>query len=129
MGSREDLEERLVRNFAARTGIGFGRLMQLGGKLWREMLVAKGYPAGGEFTVGPCAAEMVDCVCVGTTAGTEAEADESGAFRGCEWCCCTRRVTKRVRSAQQAQPLAEVVGIRCECGRDHFLPGKEGSRG
>jgi hypothetical protein len=96
-----DREKQRVREFAQETGIGFGRLMQLGQQLWAEHLANCGYPTGGEFTVGPCAAELVDCQCVGRTARTEAELDNGGGFRGCDWCCCTRRVTKHVREMQE----------------------------
>lgn len=104
-------EEQAVRDYAERSGIGFGRLMQLGQKLWREHLLASGYPAGGEFTIGPCAAEMVPCQCV----ELGDVVDPNGAFRGCDWCCCTRLVTKHVRSIQvEGQALRLLLREACD---------------
>ena len=38
---------------------GYGALMQSAGKLWRQSLIDKGYPGGGELSVGPCVAMLV----------------------------------------------------------------------
>lgn len=89
-------EERLARELGER--IGFGRMMHLGQKLWRDDLIAKGLPGGGEFSMGPCVAFMVRCQCV-----EEANPDVD-ANGHCEWCCGSRAVTERVRAAQKASP-------------------------
>ncbi len=75
-------EESAVRELGDR--IGYGRLMQLGEKLWREKLKPLGLE-GGEHTTGPCATFMVPC--------PHPERDKNGH---CEWCCGAGRVTRRV---------------------------------
>ena len=70
---------------------GYGALMQSAGKLWRQSLIDKGYPGGGELSVGPCVAMLVPC--------PHLEKDADGH---CEWCCGSGRVTKRVIEAQIA---------------------------
>jgi hypothetical protein len=80
-------EEQLVRQLGDR--IGYGRLMQLAEEQWRAVLVDSGLE-GGEFSVGPCAAELVPCPC------PPADADHAGH---CPWCCGVGRVTKRVFEA------------------------------
>lgn len=37
---------------------GFGAMMNAASRIWRVVLKADGYPAGGEFTVGPCRATV-----------------------------------------------------------------------
>lgn len=95
MRKREELEEQVVHDLARRFEIGFGRLMQIGEKLWREHLIRIGCPPGGEFTIGPCAAFMVRCQCVEESAP---ELDENGH---CDWCCGAQIVTKYVREVQK----------------------------
>jgi hypothetical protein len=63
--------------------VGFGRIMQLCQKLWREHLIEQGYPAGGEFVYGPCAVFMVEC--------PHPVKDENGH---CEICCGSGQITK-----------------------------------
>lgn len=64
--------------------IGWGNVMHLAERCWREYLQASGAPAGGEHTTGPCAIFMVPCPCARTG-------------ESCDWCCGARRVTQRVR--------------------------------
>lgn len=42
--------------------IGFGRLMDLASKCWRESLAQIGFE-GGEFVTGPCRSGTVPCIC------------------------------------------------------------------
>ncbi len=72
--------------------IGFGRVMQLASKLWGEYLVERfgEKHRGGQHSVGPCAASLVECGCV-----------EREHPRGCDWCGGVRQVTRRVRQAQE----------------------------
>jgi len=74
--------------------IGYGRIMHLCEELWRESLLQKDLPPGGEFTIGPCAAAMVPCGC------------ETPAY--CDWCCGTRKLTKHVKIVKD-----RVQGIKC----------------
>ncbi len=69
--------------------MGFGAMMHLAEEVWRARLVEQGYPPGGEFAVGPCAAMMVECPC------PDKERDRNGH---CEVCCGSKRITKRVAS-------------------------------
>lgn len=92
--------------------IGFGRMMQLGQKLWREQLIAQGLNGGGEFSIGPCVAFMVRCQCV------EEERPEFDSNGHCEWCCGSHQVTERVRQAQKASrpsALPPDDESRCAC--------------
>ena len=75
--------------------IGYGRVMQLCERLWRDRLIAEGLPGGGEYTTGPCAAFMVRCQCIEEA---EPELDSNGH---CDWCCGAQRVTEKVRQAQR----------------------------
>lgn len=84
-------EERLVRELG--DAIGYGRVMQLAERFWREKLVADGIPAGGEMTVGPRAGSLVPCPC-------QRRSDCTRANR-CAWCCGVGRVTERVARAMQ----------------------------
>lgn len=79
-------ERRVVMNLGL--DIGFGRLMQLAERCWREWAATRGLE-GSEHTTGPCAALMVPCPC--------------GAPVKCAWCCGSGRVTKRVREAVLAE--------------------------
>lgn len=88
-------EAKAVREIGER--IGYGRIMQLAEKLWREKLIEQGHP-GGEHTTGPCAAFMLPCPC------PESGRDAAGH---CEWCSGTRRVTQRVRTAILAFDLTD----------------------
>jgi hypothetical protein len=83
-GALRDLgaEEVAVRDLGER--IGYGRMMELAEQEWRTKLAGTGYPSGGEFSVGPCAADLVSCPC---------------PANGCDWCCGTKRVTKKVLEA------------------------------
>lgn len=80
-----DEEENAVRQIGDL--IGYGRVMQLAEQIWRKKLEPKGF-AGGELTVGPCAAMMVPC--------PHSEFDQNGH---CVWCCGSGRVTERVLQA------------------------------
>lgn len=92
MGLREEHEEQFVKWFTDQhLGGGYGRLMQIGQKLWRDHLLKIGTPTGGEFSIGPCVAMLVDCQCAEEV---EPELDSNGH---CEWCCGTKKVTERVR--------------------------------
>jgi hypothetical protein len=77
---------RLVRDLGER--IGYGNMMHRAERAWREMLAGRDYPTGGEFSVGPCAAELVQCP----------HPDAPGPV-SCGWCCASGRVTKRVLEA------------------------------
>ncbi len=81
-----DLETQMVRTIGDR--IGYGRMMQLGEKLWRESL---GDLAGGEHSVGPCVALLVSCPHPGVEMAGH-----------CDWCCGSGRITKRVFAAIEA---------------------------
>ena len=83
-------EERLVRELG--DAIGYGRVMQLAERFWREKRMAEGIP-GGELTVGPCAGSLVPCPC-------QRRGDCTRANR-CAWCCGTGRVTGRVVKAMR----------------------------
>lgn len=74
----EDAARRLGRR------IGYGRMMQLGEQLWREVLAVDGLE-GAEHSTGPCVSFLVPCPC-------------RSASR-CDWCCGAGRVTKRVAEA------------------------------
>lgn len=83
---QEDIRNKeMVRELGAR--IGFGATMQYASECWGENLSQDGYPSGGQFVLGPCAAMTVDCESVQHRKGH------------CEWCCGTRRVTARVAQA------------------------------
>ena len=75
------LEENMVREMG--NLIGFGYTMQLCEKIWNKMI------PGGALSVGPCVYFLVPC--------PHPEGDHRLA--GCEWCCGSGRVTKRVREA------------------------------
>ena len=81
-----DTEEQLVRELGER--IGHGRLMHVAEHLWREKARSSGLQ-GTELTIGPRGRDLVPCPC------------SEGAVRhcGCDWCCGTTRVTKRVTAA------------------------------
>lgn len=66
--------------------VGYGFLMHTAEEIWREKAVASG-TAGGELTIGPCAALMRPCLC--------------RAPSKCDWCCGTGRVTERVLQAMK----------------------------
>lgn len=85
----DSTEERAVAALGYQ--IGFGRMMQLCEKLWRERALASGHP-GSEHTTGPCATFMVACDC-----------PPSGLDRNghCEWCCGCGRVTRLVGELQR----------------------------
>ncbi len=85
--TREQQEEAYVKVMGEK--IGFGRMMQLGEKLWREHLGPLGI-AGGEHSVGPCVALLVQC--------PHPDVEDATAG-GCDWCCGSGRVTKRVLDA------------------------------
>lgn len=38
--------------------VGFGAMMSSASRIWRERLVSKGYPAGGEFVGSPCRSDV-----------------------------------------------------------------------
>ena len=88
MLDQNEEEELLVGRLG--DSIGYGRVMQLCERLWREKLVSRGLRGGGEQTVGPCAAFMVPCPCPASGR------DEAGH---CTWCCGAGRVTERVARA------------------------------
>jgi hypothetical protein len=81
-------EEKAARLLGER--IGFGRMMQLGEKLWRESL---GDLRGGEFSIGPSVAVLVPC-------------PHPDKTEHCDWCCGSGRVTKRVLAAMDRRPPA-----------------------
>jgi plasmid stability protein len=95
MPMTDDQEERAAQLLGER--IGYGRMMQLGEKLWREKLATHtiGDLRGGEFSVGPCVAMLVPCPCPEKTAGKTEH---------CDWCCGSGRVTKRVLAAMTVPP-------------------------
>lgn len=65
--------------------IGYGRMMQLAQKIWRQSLVTQGLE-GGEFAYGPCVALTVPCGCKG----------------GCDWCEGSMWLTKKVKKLKDA---------------------------
>jgi hypothetical protein len=69
--------------------IGYGRIMQLAQELWRNKLALEGM-AGGELTVGPCAAMMVPCI--------HPVVDSNGH---CKVCCGSGSVTKWIATLTQ----------------------------
>lgn len=77
--------KELVRRLGA--DIGYGNMMVLARDCWRESLAAKGYPLGGEHSVGPCIACTVPCDC---------------PDRRCDWCCGSGWLTERVKEAKAA---------------------------
>ncbi|MCW2194978.1 hypothetical protein AB7M45_007751 [Bradyrhizobium elkanii] len=85
-------EEQAVRELGER--IGFGRMMQLGERLWRENLGRHevGDLRGGEFSVGPAVASLVPC--------PHPDQVDDGH---CVWCCGSGRVTKRVLASMQVK--------------------------
>lgn len=64
--------------------IGFGNMMHLTSKCWRESLQKIGL-AGGEFVSGPCKSQVVSCIC---------KSDERGY---CKLCCGCGWLTKEVK--------------------------------
>lgn len=48
----------VLRMMATNGLSGFGAVMATCQRLWRELLVAEGYPPGGEFVAGPCRATL-----------------------------------------------------------------------
>jgi len=93
----ESAEERAVATIGYQ--IGFGRVMQLCEKLWRERAAAGGHQ-GSEHTTGPCAAFMVACAC-----------PPSGLDRNghCEWCCGSGRVVRLVGELQHTLEDVDVA--------------------
>ncbi len=69
--------------------IGFGNMMHLAQKCWRDILSKPDSlaPPGGEFACGPCVRLTVPCGC------------ESG----CDWCCGSRWLTKHVKKIKDNQ--------------------------
>ena len=66
--------------------IGFGNMMHLASKCWRESLEKNGYPLGGEFVPGPCESLTTQCICV-----------DNKPDGHCNYCCGTRWLTKEVK--------------------------------
>ena len=77
-------EERMVKTLGEK--IGYGRMMQLAQKLWRQALIDQGYPPGGEFVSGPCKALTVEC----------------GCKSGCDWCEGSGWLTKKVKELKDS---------------------------
>lgn len=75
-------EIRLVRELGKQ--IGYGNMMNLASRLWKDELRKNGGAVGGEFTVGPCRAEMVRCGCKSSNI--------------CAWCGGTGLVTIGVKN-------------------------------
>ena len=69
--------------------IGYGNMMSLAQEAWREKLIAKGMPEGGEFVTGPCAFFTVPCVCE--------------QAHKCDWCHGCGWLVKEVRDLIEAQ--------------------------
>lgn len=65
--------------------IGYGRVMQLTTKLWREK------DSKGAFVIGPCAALTVPCGCENVT--------------NCDWCNGTGWITPKVKEARNLLKL------------------------
>lgn len=83
---RDQLEFEAVTRLGQQ--IGFGNMMHLAQKAWRDQLLKQG-AEGGEFTVGTCVAFLVPCVCI----------EQKTPPKDCDWCCASGKVTKRVREA------------------------------
>lgn len=75
-------EEKLVKELGDQ--IGYGNMMHLASKIWKNMLKDKWNIEGGEFIVGPCASMVVPCEC--------------DVRSNCEWCCGCGWVTKHVKN-------------------------------
>lgn len=76
----EETESEIVKQLGE--AMGYGRVMQLCEKLWRDKL---GDLKGGEHSTGCCVAFLVACPCQ--------YADD------CDWCCGAGRVTEKVAGA------------------------------
>ena len=85
--STEDTEMKLVEVLGAQ--IGFGNMMSLATEAWRQSLLAKGYPVGGEFVVGPCRAMVVSC--------HDCQRHE------CDWCCGSGWLTEHVNELKRKE--------------------------
>ena len=81
---RDAVDEQAIRTLGDQ--IGYGRIMQLANKVWREKAINQGTP-GSEFVYGPCAAMVVPCP------HPESGKDENGH---CDWCCGAGWVTEKV---------------------------------
>lgn len=77
-------EEEYVRETF--TQLGFGRVMQIANKLWRETLEQQGLE-GGQFAIGPCETFTVKC--------HHPILDKHGH---CDLCCGCGWITKGVQS-------------------------------
>lgn len=90
--ARRDAAERpVVRELGER--IGYGRVMQLCEELWREK------QPGGEHTVGPGGMFMVPC-----------PHPEGGNLVGCDWCCGSGRITRRIAEIAREGLLPPAAG-------------------
>lgn len=84
--------------------IGYGRMMQLAEKLWRERLETDGLD-GGEHAAYCCASFLVSCACIEQGTGPV----------GCDWCCGAGRVTKLVHRVQlKLMDLGKDPGPYCQ---------------
>lgn len=89
----QQIQERQFWDFLQQADMGYGRAMQLAQKLWRETLVRKGMPPGGEFQYGPCVAMTVPCGC-----------DNASQ---CEWCCGSGWLTKKVKAVKDQTEISQ----------------------
>jgi len=71
--------------------IGYGNLMHLAQRAWRQKLTEKNMQ-GGEFAVGCCTTFVVKCPC---------PEDGKDANGHCDWCCGSGWVTKKVLAAME----------------------------
>lgn len=95
---RHAAEEEAVRRLGDQ--IGYGRVMQLGEEMWRRKMVAMGYPAGSEHSVGPCVCMLERCPHL----ADDPRSEWFDANGHCDWCCGAGRVTKRVAVAMRTTP-------------------------
>lgn len=79
-------QDRLFSFFIQQTQMGYGRIMQLAQRHWRESLIKQGMPPGGEFQYGPCVAMTVPCGC-------ERQSK-------CDWCCGSGWLTEKVKAVK-----------------------------
>lgn len=84
-----DFEKAQVK--ALGRDIGYGTVMDLASRCWRESLA----DSGSEFVVGPCHAETVPCGC-------EQQID-------CAWCCGTGWLTQKVKEIKNALEDKEIL--------------------
>jgi hypothetical protein len=104
--SRE-LEISLVQTLGKK--IGYGNMMHIAEKLWRERLEKDGM-GGGEFKIGCCASNTVPC----------------GCRTGCDWCCGSGWLTRKCKTEKVlAEYLDELRAKLDESALEEILEKEE----